>query len=348
MLGAEGVADRGFLWFLGLLPVLLWGYAFRWRGAAAALAVTLAVLVLVETTGAARGSPPTPSLGGIVLALLLIAGAIAFFVETMWRDRGDLEDVALTDRLTSLPQPPPRPGLSRDHVRRRGTGSAGLRRDLRPRRFPRLQRPDGEAGGDEALQAFAALLASSTRRMNLSARIGGEEFMSILSGADEEGARAFADRVRETFRQSRPASRELTVSAGVASFHPSMRTPDELVGAADLALFRAKEEGGDRVRVFGKDVRTGDVAPTVGHAPRGDAGDGSSADPGHRLRATGGRDRDVSSSRATSSPRPTPASAWAAGSSSSRPRRRDPRGSDPTWSGKGSGCRWPMTPRRPC
>jgi diguanylate cyclase (GGDEF)-like protein len=259
ILGPEGAPDRGFLWFLGLLPVLLWGYAFRWRGAAAALTVALSVLVLAETTGAARGSPSTPGLGSIVVSLVLITGAIGYLVERMWRDRGDLEEVALTDRLTSLP--------NRRHARvfletmfgaaERGRPVSVVLFDLDG--FRPYNARMGEREGDDALRAFAQLLSASTRRMNLSARLGGEEFMSILSGADEEGARAFADRVRETFRLSRPASRELTVSAGVASFHPSMHSPDELVGAADLALFRAKEQGGDRVRVFGRDVRSSDI-----------------------------------------------------------------------------------------
>jgi diguanylate cyclase (GGDEF)-like protein len=265
----ESPPEVAFLWFVAVVPILLWGYAFRWRGAVAALAISLALLVAVEAAAAARGFGGTPLLLELFLALIVVTVGIGLLVERLQHDRGDLEEVALTDRLTALP--------NRRHARvfletmfgaaERGRPVSVVLFDLDG--FRGYNDRMGAREGDEALRAFAQLLASSTRRMNLSARLGGEEFMSILSGADEEGARAFADRVRETFRLSRPASRELTVSAGVASFHPSMRTPDELVGAADLALFRAKEEGGDRVRVFGRDVRARDAAALRGPSAEG-------------------------------------------------------------------------------
>lgn len=258
--GPVGLPGRGLLWLLALVPVLVWGYAWSWRGSAAAVAIALGAVVATETAAATRGVPPTPNLAEVVAALLLIAVAVGYLIERIRLDQGAIEEVALTDRLTGLP--------NRRHARvfletmfgaaERGRPVSVVLFDLDA--FRAYNARIGEREGDEALRAFAQLLAASTRRMNLSARLGGEEFMSILSGADEEGARAFADRVREAFRLSRPASRELTVSAGVAAYHPSMRSPDELVGAADLALYRAKEEGGDRVRVFGRDVRARDVA----------------------------------------------------------------------------------------
>lgn len=261
VLGPGRGPEPAFLWFLAVIPVLLWSYALQWRGATIALAASLGVLVITQVAAVSRGIPPLPYLPEVVLTLLGIGVGMALVMDRIQQDRGSLEEVALSDRLTGLP--------NRRHARvfletmfgaaERGRQVSVVIFDLDG--FRGYNDRMGRREGDEALRAFAALLSSSTRRMNLSARIGGEEFMSILSGADEEGARAFADRVRESFRQSRPASRELTVSAGVASFHPSMRRPDELVGASDLALFRAKEEGGDRVRVFGKDVRAGDVAP---------------------------------------------------------------------------------------
>jgi diguanylate cyclase (GGDEF)-like protein len=263
----ERTPESAFLWFLALVPILLWSYAFQWRGAALALASSLGVLLLAQVAGATRGLPPDPVLPGVVLTLLGTGVGLAMVMDRTRQDRRSMDEVALTDRLTGLP--------NRRHARvfletmfgaaERGRNVSVVIFDLDD--FRRYNDRMGPKEGDAALQAFAALLAASTRRMNLSARLGGEEFMSILSGADEEGARAFADRVRETFRLSRPASRELTVSAGVASFHPSMRRPDELVGAADLALFRAKEEGGDRVRVFGKDIRAGDTARSPAEAP---------------------------------------------------------------------------------
>jgi putative two-component system response regulator len=263
LLSPDPPAAAALLWFAGLAPVLLWAYAFRWRGAMTALAVVLGSLVLVEAALLVRALPASPLVLPVATTLLGVGVAVALLMVRVQQDRGTLEEVALTDRLTGLP--------NRRHARifletmfgaaERGRAVALVLFDLDD--FRGYNDRMGRREGDEALRAFATLLASSTRRMNLSARLGGEEFISILAGSDEEGARAFADRVRETFRLSRPASRELTLSAGVAAFHPSMRRPDDMVGAADLALFRAKEEGGDRVRVFGRDIRVGE-APVRG------------------------------------------------------------------------------------
>jgi diguanylate cyclase (GGDEF)-like protein len=74
----------------------------------------------------------------------------------------------------------------------------------------------GHAAGDDALKAFADILGKTTRRMNLSARFGGEEFLSILAGSDLDGAVAFAERVRSTLKAQQLGGGPLTVSAGVA------------------------------------------------------------------------------------------------------------------------------------
>jgi putative two-component system response regulator len=109
----------------------------------------------------------------------------------------------------------------------------------------------GHAGGDEALRAFANILAAATRRMDLSARFGGEEFLSVLTSTDTEGALIFAERIRAGLAAATLGTGgHLTVSAGLATYHPSMRSPDELLAAADQALYQAKREGRNRVRLF--------------------------------------------------------------------------------------------------
>ena len=81
---------------------------------------------------------------------------------------------------------------------------------------------------------------------------GGEEFLTVLAGSDVEGALVFAERVRATLRSTALERGSLTVSAGVATFHPSMRSSDELLAAADHALYRSKREGRNCVRLFGR------------------------------------------------------------------------------------------------
>jgi PleD family two-component response regulator len=103
----------------------------------------------------------------------------------------------------------------------------------------------------------------ATRRMNLSARFGGEEFLSILVRSDLDGAAAFTDRIGTGLRALGLGDGPLTVSAGVAQHHPSMDTPDEMLAVADHTLYRAKREGRDTVRLFA----TALLDPVIDQAP---------------------------------------------------------------------------------
>jgi diguanylate cyclase (GGDEF)-like protein len=124
----------------------------------------------------------------------------------------------------------------------------------------------GHQAGDEALTIFAGILSDTTRKMNLSARFGGEEFLSVLAGSDPEGAVVFAERVRAALKEARLPRGAVTVSAGVAAFHQSMASPDDLLAAADHALYEAKREGRNRVRLFGGSSSEEGIK----HGPRGE------------------------------------------------------------------------------
>jgi len=114
-------------------------------------------------------------------------------------------------------------------------------------RFKEYNDLHGHRAGDLALIRFANVLRNETRAMNLAARYGGEEFATVLSGTDLAGGRAHAERVRERCAQAFGGA--MTVSAGVAEYVPGMRTPIDLVVAADRALYRAKMGGRNRVCV---------------------------------------------------------------------------------------------------
>ena len=114
-------------------------------------------------------------------------------------------------------------------------------------RFKEYNDTHGHRAGDVALIRFASVLRAETRAMNLAARYGGEEFATVLSGTDLAGGRAHAERVRE--RCAETFGGEMTVSAGVAEYVREMRTPIDLVVAADRALYRAKVGGRNRVCV---------------------------------------------------------------------------------------------------
>jgi diguanylate cyclase (GGDEF)-like protein len=107
----------------------------------------------------------------------------------------------------------------------------------------------GHAVGDEVLRIFADALRETLRESDVAGRWGGEEFLLLLPGADEEGAAHLAERVRFALAErSLPSAPDLRVTAsfGVAEFagHPSA---EQLVAAADDALYRAKRAGKDRV-----------------------------------------------------------------------------------------------------
>jgi diguanylate cyclase (GGDEF)-like protein len=115
----------------------------------------------------------------------------------------------------------------------------------------------GHPAGDACLQKVADALQSAARRSgDLMARFGGEEFVALLPGTDAADAAALAERMRRQVADLQiphAASRVaagVTVSLGVASLMPAdAGQPPDLVAAADAALYRAKEQGRNRVAI---------------------------------------------------------------------------------------------------
>ena len=111
----------------------------------------------------------------------------------------------------------------------------------------------GHIRGDEVLRQVAAVLRRHARNDDVAARIGGEEFALLLPECTAADAALLADRLREAvagtlFAPGGEAQR-ITVSIGVAALAPQRDTRPALMAAADAALYRAKSEGRNRVRV---------------------------------------------------------------------------------------------------
>jgi diguanylate cyclase (GGDEF)-like protein len=115
--------------------------------------------------------------------------------------------------------------------------------------FKEVNDVHGHAVGDEVLRVFADVLRETLRESDVAVRWGGEEFLLLLPGADEEGAAQLADRVRialaEREIEGAPDLR-VTASFGVAEYEGQSNT-EQLVDAADAALYRAKRAGKNRV-----------------------------------------------------------------------------------------------------
>jgi diguanylate cyclase (GGDEF)-like protein len=108
----------------------------------------------------------------------------------------------------------------------------------------------GHATGSAVLRAVGATLKSATRETDLAARYGGDEFVVLLSHTELAQGLAFAERVLAGIRALKPGGLSITVSVGVAAFDRTLDdTVQHLFERADQAAYRAKREGGDRVRV---------------------------------------------------------------------------------------------------
>jgi diguanylate cyclase (GGDEF)-like protein len=119
--------------------------------------------------------------------------------------------------------------------------------------FKRANDVHGHGFGDHVLERFAHVLAEALRPSDVSGRWGGEEFVIVLPETGVDGAVDVAERIRSTFAATQFAAANgeivtITASFGVAALHPGMSSND-VVRAADEALYAAKRNGKNRVEV---------------------------------------------------------------------------------------------------
>lgn len=111
----------------------------------------------------------------------------------------------------------------------------------------------GHLAGDAVLRSIGQTLLEVTRKDDVAARYGGEEFAVLLNGLDSHQARMVAERIRSLVEKkpvyddsvSEPV--RITVSIGIATFPKHSRDHRELLNIADLALYRAKQAGKNRI-----------------------------------------------------------------------------------------------------
>ena len=110
----------------------------------------------------------------------------------------------------------------------------------------------GHGTGDDTLRDMSDILLRYSRGINVICRYGGDEFAVLLVETSKAGARLYANRIRQVLSSHRFAhGRSLTASFGIASLPEDVApAADDLMRAADEALYAAKRAGKNRVSVF--------------------------------------------------------------------------------------------------
>jgi diguanylate cyclase (GGDEF)-like protein len=189
----------------------------------------------------------------ITLALAAgLATRLARPVARVFADLARLTRQAQTDSLTNLANRralDERLDVEVDHARRLGTNVAFVIADIDD--FKSINDSYGHQTGDDVLRRVGRAFAEAVRELDLPGRYGGEEFAIVLPGTNLSGARALSEKIRKNLEELLVTTPDgspfqLTASFGAACF-PAQSGVEELVAAADAALYEAKRTGKNRV-----------------------------------------------------------------------------------------------------
>jgi diguanylate cyclase (GGDEF)-like protein len=172
--------------------------------------------------------------------------------ETLRRKNEELERLSVTDGLTGLFNRRRLMEAVADEARRSQRLKhtfALLMVDVD--HFKKYNDSFGHLAGDGVLSRVAALLREATREVDHVARYGGEEFLVMLPETGMPEALEIAERIRALIADEVFPGRRTTVSIGVAEFPLHGDSPEQVIAAADEALYEAKREGRNKVRRAG-------------------------------------------------------------------------------------------------
>jgi diguanylate cyclase (GGDEF)-like protein len=228
-------------------PVLWVTYFFGRRGA----------IFIVAWVAAAQGAAVIAMDDGVfdrwmdvVVSVGVVALVVHLLVERNNRLLERLSAEARIDKLTGVLNRRgfhERAAVELERARREGDWVGVATFDID--RFKRVNDEWGHEVGDRVLERLGAVLLDESRRSDVVARLGGEEFATLLPGTGVEEAMGYAERVRDAFAADPGADLpRVTVSAGVSA-SPAPANVDELLSPADAALYKAKRAGRDRALV---------------------------------------------------------------------------------------------------
>ncbi|HET6978551.1 MAG TPA: diguanylate cyclase [Pyrinomonadaceae bacterium] len=196
------------------------------------------------------------------LSLLEIIGPqVALALERAeWQERAtEFQLMSITDSLTALPNRrylEERLAEELNRSRRYDYPMSFLMIDIDD--FKAYNDKNGHQAGDLALQIAAHCLKGALRAVDVASRYGGEEFCILLPQTGITEAGAIADRIRHRVStthfphgKSQPLGR-VTISVGVSTFMKNVDSPENIIAAADRALYQAKSMGKDRVEFYGE------------------------------------------------------------------------------------------------
>jgi diguanylate cyclase (GGDEF)-like protein len=182
-----------------------------------------------------------------------IAPLVAVAVDrTTLRDKaGEYAQLSITDSLTGL--------LNRRYIEERlGDELNRADRSGGPVSFMMLDVDEfksyndryGHPAGDEALKLVGQILRENLRGADVAARYGGEEFSVLLPETSADEAEAIAERIRRHVEETKFPKRKVTVSIGIAMFGGDLSTVEQLIKAADNALYSAKRAGRNTIKIY--------------------------------------------------------------------------------------------------
>jgi diguanylate cyclase (GGDEF)-like protein/PAS domain S-box-containing protein len=228
----------------------------------AAQGETLGVLYIADSTTGSNSSPESAGSGPEHLERLATAvGQRVSLALANLNMREVLRNQSIRDPLTGLFN---RRYLEESLLRE-------LRRAERKRRTVALVMLDldhfkafndtfGHQAGDMLMGELGGVFKARVRAGDVACRYGGEEFALILAETDAKGAHACVETIREDIEHLHlhyrgQALGSVTISAGIAVFPEHADNPEDLIHAGDLALYRAKAEGRDRIVVAAKSLK---------------------------------------------------------------------------------------------
>jgi diguanylate cyclase (GGDEF)-like protein len=165
-----------------------------------------------------------------------------------------LRELSLTDELTEIGNRRNFDVRMREEINRSSRfGHAFSLLLLDIDQFKRFNDEFGHPQGDAVLRALGALMRSMSREGDVPCRIGGEEFAFILPETGKAEGLAFAERMRrgvEATIMAPDGQRPITISLGLAAFPEDGKSPEDLLRAADEALYESKHAGRNRVTAY--------------------------------------------------------------------------------------------------